>query len=405
MRILFVSQYFFPEEFKGNDIVFELAKRGHLIDVLTGIPNYPKGKFSEGFGFFKNNDAKISENINVFRTKVIPRGNNFISLMLNYISFPLFSYFKIRKLRKDYDVILVQQLSPVMMVFPALWMKKKIGKPLVTWVLDLWPESLVATTPIKKGFIINLLNKLVKKLYKESNILLISSKFFRKVIIEKSPNSINKIKYFPNWAEDHIANNHSNNDIDFSQFSIPDGYNIMFAGNIGDAQDFENILNAAKLSENDGVNWLILGDGRKLSWVKKEIENKNLKNVFLLGRYPLEMMPSFFKKANAMLVSLKNEPIYAMTVPAKVQAYMSCGKIVFGMLDGEGKDLINKSKIGVAVSAGNYHKLIEDVRMFKNLSKEEICEIEANSLKLYNENFKKEKLINELEVILKNVSL
>lgn len=400
MRILFISQYFYPEDFKGNDIVFELAKKGHIIDVLTGIPNYPQGKYFDGFSFFKDNDEKIGENINVYRSKLIPRGNNFLTLVLNYFSFPFFSYFKLNKMKTDYDIIFVQQLSPVLMALPALWMKRRTNKPIVSWVLDLWPESLIATTPIKKGFVVKLLDGFVQKFYKESDVILISSQYFKQSILNKTPEVESRIKYFPNWAEDNIALNDKR--VDLSNIEFPKGYNVMFAGNVGDAQDFENILKAAELSINVGVNWLIVGDGRRLNWVKDEVKARNITNVYLLGRHPLEAMPSFFEKADAMLVSLRDEPIYAMTVPAKIQAYMSCGKVIFGMLNGEGNELINKSNIGIAVEAGDYRQLVSAIEKVKTLSLEKITEMENNSLKYYNKHFTKFKLINELELILKS---
>lgn len=397
MKIIFVSQYFYPEDFRGNDIVFDLAKRGHEVTVLTGIPNYPKGKFFENYSFFKNNDQNIN-GVKVYRSKLIPRGNNFLSLALNYISFPLFSFFKIRKLKDNYDIVIAQQLSPVLMVLPALWIKRKQKIPLISWILDLWPESLIATTPIKKGFIVNYLNKLVARFYEESDSILISSEYFRDAIIKKNPQVGNNIIYFPNWAEDAIA---LNKDIVIEDsIKLPNGYNIMFAGNIGDSQDFESIISAAELSASDNINWIIVGDGRKFDWVKEQVSTKELKNVFLLGRHPIEKMPSLFKRADAMLVTLRSVPIYAMTVPAKVQAYMSCGKIIFGMLDGEGNKLINENRIGAAVPAGDYQGLVNKIREVKESGRENLINMEKASINMYNEHFTKYKLLDQFNEIL-----
>lgn len=397
MKILFVSQYFYPENFRGNDIVFDLANRGHDITVLTGIPNYPKGKFFRNYGFFKNNDECI-DRVKIYRSKLVPRGSNSISLALNYFSFPFFSFFKLKKIKDNFDIIIVQQLSPLLMVLPALWVKKKQKIPLISWVLDLWPESLIATTPIKNGFIINYLNRLVTRFYKESNLLLISSNYFRKDIIQKYPKSESKIVYFPNWAEDSIAIN-KNTKIK-ALVKLPNGYNVMFAGNVGDAQDFENIINAAELSINDNINWIIIGDGRKLDWVKEQVSIRGLKNVYLLGRYSIEMMPSLFMLADAMLVSLKSDPIYEMTVPAKIQAYMSCGKLIYGMLNGEGNKLINENKIGVAVPAGDFKALVIKIIENKDGGLNNIKKMEAASLKLYNDCFTKVKLLDKFNCLL-----
>lgn len=400
MKIIFVSQYFYPEEFKGNEIVFDLAGRGHDVTVLTGTPNYPYGKFFDGFSFFKNCD-EIVNGVRVYRSRLFPRGNNLVTLFLNYISFPFFSYFKLNAIKDEFDIVVVQQLSPVFMVLPALWIKKRQSIPLVSWVLDLWPESLEATTPIKGGIVIRLLNKFVKKFYKNSDLILISSKFFEKNIVDKDVKLKDKLVYFPNWAEDSIALN--DGDSCGIQVEFPTGFNVMFAGNIGDAQDFENILNAAELSINDSINWIIVGDGRKQAWVKEQIEKRGLTNVFIFGRYPINSMPYLFSKANAMLVSLKDEKIYEMTVPAKIQAYMSRGKIIFGMLNGEGRGLINDNKIGVCVASGDYQRLVDEIRLFKTHSPETIRDMERASLYVYQKFFNKQNLLDHFELLLKKI--
>ncbi|MBX2953628.1 MAG: glycosyltransferase family 4 protein [Leadbetterella sp.] len=396
MKLLFVSQYFYPEDFRGNDIVFDLQKRGHQVSVLTGIPNYPAGRFFPNFGFFKNNDEVI-HNIKIYRSKLLPRGNHFLSLILNYISFPFFSYFKIKQINEEYDLIVVQQLSPVLMVLPALWFKEKKRIPMVSWVLDLWPESLTATTPIKKGIIVNLLNRLVKRFYKMSDLILISSENFRESILGKDADAAHKIEYFPNWAEDAIALAQPST---LQSKQLPRGFNVVFAGNIGESQDFESILNAAEISLYDEINWIIIGDGRKFQWVKEQVHSRKLTNVFLLGRHPISEMPSFFKQADVMLVSLKSDPIYGITVPAKIQAYMACGKIIVGMLNGEGNYLINQNGIGYAVESGNYKGLVEKIKIVKQLSEEKTQELERKALTYYEENFSKKNLLDKFEKLL-----
>ena len=349
MKILFISQYFYPEVFKGNEIVFDFAQKGYNITVLTGKPNYPKGDFYKGYSFFGKKEETI-KGVKILRTPLFPRkSGKAIPLVLNYLSFVFFSYFTVLfRLKKEYDIIFVQQLSPVTMALPGLWVKKKQNIPLILWVLDLWPESIMATTNLKKGKIIGFLDKIVRNIYAKSDVILISSKSFKKSIEDKCVDKHKNIQYFPNWAEDVFVNV---KDSKFQIPKLPKGFNIMFAGNVGEAQGFEAILDAAESTREEDINWVIVGDGRKLNWVINEVKERKLTKVFPMGRYPIETMPHFFKQADAMLVSLKNEPIFALTVPAKIQAYMASGKMILGMINGEGRDIINESKCGHAVAA------------------------------------------------------
>jgi glycosyltransferase involved in cell wall biosynthesis len=396
MKILFISQYFYPENFKGNDIVFDFVKKGYDVTVLTGKPNYPKGEFFEGYNFFNKRKETI-EGASIIRVPLFPRRKGkTISLILNYISFIFFSYWAVLfRVKGKYDVILVQQLSPVTMALPGLWVKKRKKTPLILWVLDLWPESVMATSNIKEGRVINFLEKLVKKIYANSDVILTSSKLFKDAILAKCEDENKRIEYFPNWAEDIFVKEKEPIEV----LDLPKGFNIMFAGNIGESQDFESILKAAKLTKGENINWIVVGDGRKISWIKKEIEQKQINNVYLLGRHRLESMPDFFKKADAMLVSLKDQPIFALTVPAKVQAYMASGKIILGMLNGEGKELINESECGFAVPAESPQLLVQKIVEVSELSLERKIKMEENSLKYYNEHFSKEKLFLKLDVL------
>lgn len=396
MKILFVSQYFYPETFKGNDIVFDFVKRGHDVTVLTGKPNYPDGKFYKGYGFFKKS-KEVIHGAKIIRTPIYPRKNGKgIHLILNYISFVFFSYFTcVFRIRDKYDLIFVQQLSPVTMALPGLWLRKKQNIPLYLWVLDLWPESILAASNFKNPLIIKSIENLVAKIYNQSDVILISSKYFEKSIKEKLINKNKEIVYLPNWAEDVFINKTSKSIL--SKPDLPLGFNIMFAGNVGESQDFETIIKAAELTLSHGINWVIVGEGRKLNWIKEQIQLRQLTNIYLLGRYPIETMPGFFSKANVMLVSLKDEPVFSLTVPAKIQAYMASSKIILGSLNGEGNVIINESGCGYAVNAGNPILLSEKAIFLKNSSKNKIVEMQMKSKKYYEDHFSKKTLFDSLE--------
>lgn len=400
MKILIVSQYFYPEDFKVNEIAFDFKKKGYDVTVLTAKPNYPKGKFYEGYGFFSKK-REIINGVEIIRTPIFPRmSGRPIPLVLNYLSFIFYSYLAVNFRVKDkFDVVFVQQLSPVTMALPGIWIKKKQKIPLVLWVLDLWPESVTANSNIKKGIIINSVEKLVKYIYNKTDVILISSSSFRQSILEKCTNKRKKIEYFPNWAED-VFTKESNDQVELPE--IPKGFNIMFAGNIGESQGFESILNAAEMVKGKDINWIIVGDGRKLNWIKDQIKTRKLSKVHLLGRYPLSLMPHFFKKADVMLVSLKDTPIFGLTVPAKIQAYMASGKMILGMLNGEGRNLINESNSGFAVAAEDATSLAEMSIRMSLFTEEEKRKMSKKALDYYNNNFSKETLFQKLEIVLKD---
>jgi glycosyltransferase involved in cell wall biosynthesis len=400
MKILFVSQYFYPETFRGNDIVFDFVKKGHDVTVLTGKPNYPLGTFYEGYKFW-GIQKEIINGANVIRVPTFPRGkSSAIKLILNYCSFFLFSYPYSRfKTDKDFDIIFVQQLSPVTMAMPGIWALKRNKKAkLYLWVLDLWPESVTATTGISNKFIISLLDNLVKYIYSKSDYILISSKSFENSIKQRSINK--QILYFPNWAESIYEETELNNNYDLPK--LPDGFNIMFAGNIGEAQDFETILSAAIQTKVENINWILVGDGRKLDWVRSQVKFHNLQNIAILGRYPIEAMPYFFKEANVMLLTLKNSTISDLTVPAKLQAYIASGKIILAAINGEAYDIINSQKIGIACKSGDFKSLSENAKILKNIPDEQKILMEQNSRNLYYSSYSKKVLLEDLENIFKS---
>jgi glycosyltransferase involved in cell wall biosynthesis len=382
MKILLVTQYFYPENFKGNDIAFEMQKKGHEVTVLTGIPNYPKGEFFNGYGYFKRRRETVN-GVKVIRTFLIPRGNSTaIPLMVNYFTWFIFAsfYAVYLALSKKFDKIIVQQLSPVMMGLPAVVVKKIQKIPVYFWVLDLWPESLESAGGIKNKKILGFFESMVKFLYRNSDKILISSKGFKQSILKKG-NFEDKIIYFPNWAEKSINESKQNVEINLPKF--PSGFNILFAGNVGVAQDLENAIKAMEivLKQNKKINFLILGDGRDRKRLEKLVLEKNIeKNIHFFGKYPIETMSYFFSKADCMFVSLKNEPIFSLSLPAKVQAYMSVGKPIISMMNGEGYNIINEADCGFAVHAEDYKDLADKILEIEKLP---VIERQRRGIQLY----------------------
>ena len=385
MRILICTNHFYPENFRVNDIAFSLAREGHDVTVLTAIPDYPLGKYFDGYGVFKRRSETVN-GVKVIRGFIIPRGKGGgLRLMLNYLSFFISSFFISLwlALRHHYDAIFVHETSPVMIGVPAVIVKKIRKCPLFFWVLDLWPESLQAAGGINSDVVLNSFTKFTQWIYKNSDKILISSKGFEKSILEKGDFK-DKLVYYPNWP-DTFVNNVNDNDIP----SLPDGVIVMFAGNIGEAQDFEHVMEAAKiLKDEQNIHFVVIGDGRRLPWLKTFVQENQLQNtVHLLGRYPGNLMPAFYRKANIMLVSLKDEPIFNLTAPAKIQGYMAAGKYIVAMMNGEGPRIISEADCGSSVRAGDSKGLAE---LINRLSQEDILVLEqkgANGKKYQETNF------------------
>lgn len=396
MKILIVSQYFWPENFRINDLALELKTRGHEVEVLTGKPNYPKGSFFDGYSFFTRRKDSFN-GIKIKRVPLIPRKNgSSLQLMLNYLSFVFFACVRILFSRKKYDATITFAISPITQIYPALLHKRLYKSKALLWVQDLWPESVTAAGKINSPFILKALDKMVANIYKKTDKILVQSPSFINSVKSKGGRD-EQIEYIPNWAEDLFVEPVNNVPENIKKI-IPNGFVILFAGNIGEAQDFDSILKAALLTkENIDIHWVIVGDGRKKSWVDEQVKELNLEDtVHMLGRFPLEDMPYFFTLADIMLVSLKDEEIFSLTIPSKIQSYMATGKPILSMLNGVGNKIIKDSDSGFTADAGDYEKLAENVLIAYNSSADDLFHKGQNGKSFYEKEFDKQTIIDKL---------
>ena len=395
MNILIVSQYFYPEEFKVNDIAFEMKKRGHSVTVLTGKPNYPKGFFFEGYSFFGRSKELIN-GVKIIRCPIVSRGNgNGFRLLLNYLSFVIFgSIYAIFRVKGKFDVVFVHEVSPITVAIPAIILKKKFKCPMHLWVLDLWPESVTVAGGVNNRTVLKCLDRLVAYIYKQSDKILISSRGFENSI-RKYVDQTKDIIYFPNWAEE-VFSSPKKTQIEVPIF--PEGFNVLFAGNIGESQNIKVIVEAAKLTQGM-VNWLFVGDGRK----RKELElaklSYALENLYVFGRYPLGSMPDFFKKADAMLITLKDVELFNLIVPAKMQAYLASGKAILGAIGKEASEMITEANVGFSGGPNDHVELAANAIKLSN-SDVDISLLEANARAYYEKYFERTMLMNKIENIL-----
>lgn len=398
MNILIVSQYFWPENFRINDLSLGLKERGHIVTVLTGIPNYPDGRFFSGYSIFKKRGEDY-QGIKVVRVPLVPRGSGgTIPLALNYLSFSFFaSLLGPFYCRGNFDVIFVYEPSPVTVGLPALMLKKIKYAPVLFWVQDLWPESLSATGFVRSNKILRMVEGLVRFIYRGCDRILVQSKAFSRSIENLGVNT-ERIMYYPNSAEEFYQPIQLDaNALELN--GMPSGFRVMFAGNIGVAQDFPSILAAAEyLKKYTDIHWIILGDGSMRSWLEEQVKERCLSDtVHLLGRYPAEMMPWFFSLADVMLVTLKREPIFALTIPSKVQSYFACAKPIIAALDGEGARVIEEAGAGLTCPAEDPDSLAEAVLSMYSKSHDERRSMGELGRRYFEKNFERKMLLKRLE--------
>ena len=398
MRILIVSQYFWPENFRINDIALGLKERGHEIIVLTAFPNYPHGKFYEGYE--KKPKVEVWNDIKIYRSRLISRGNGGgIRLFLNYISFALSGVLGAFRIKEDVDSILVFEPSPITVGIPAIVAKYLKKAPISFWVQDLWPASLSAAGGMRNKFVLKFFDLVTRIIYRESRFVLIQSRMFENYILDQGIPK-DKIRYLPNTTEDFYFPKSSNkyNDI------LPKGFKIFFAGNLGEAQSLDTFVDAAKEVVNRGVlvHWVIIGDGRYRSTLETKVEKLGLSDyVHFLGKYPPTEMADFFSYADALYVSLKREYIFSLTIPSKIQSYLACGKPILASLDGEGAKIIREAKAGYTSPAEDSLGLSENILKLFNLSKENRELLGSNGLMYFEKEFKREIVLDKIEVVLK----
>ena len=399
-RILICTNHFYPETFRCNDVAFELAKRGYEVTVLTAIPDYPKGKFFDGYGIFSRRKETV-EGVKVYRAFIIPRGKggglrllmNYLSIFISSIAWSLYL-----GLFKRFDQVLVHETSPVMIGVPAVIVKRMQRIPMLFWVLDLWPESLQAAGGINNAAVLKVFGGLTTWIYKNSDKILISSKGFEQSIREKGDFG-GKIVYFPNWADALL---HSEVKGGRLEVNMPQGFIVMFAGNIGEAQDFDHIMEATRLLKDEKeIHFVLVGDGRKRPWVEQfRDENGLQETVHWVGRHPIEMMPLFFEKADVMLMTLKDVSIFNLTAPAKLQAYQSAGKPIVAMMNGEGPRIVEEAGCGRSVAAGDAKALAAVLLEMSKMKKEELYAMGQRGKGYQAEHFEIGKAMRLLEEIL-----
>ncbi|NBH72678.1 glycosyltransferase WbuB [Clostridiaceae bacterium] len=390
--ILVVCQYYDPEPFRISNICKELVRRGHEVMVVTGQPNYPEGVLYPGYEGCQKRDEVI-DGVQVHRCNIIPRKQGRIYRFLNYYSYAISSTRYIRSGKcitldkRPFDIVFCNQLSPVMMAEAAIAYKKKYKVPLILYCLDLWPESLIAGGVSRNSGLYKFFHRVSKRIYKSADKIFVTSQMFSDYFYRQFDIKKNDITYLPQYAEDvfDLTNPKSGNKI----------CELMFAGNIGEIQSLNTIVDAAELLKKEPIRFHIVGGGTDLKRVQEIAEKKGLKNVVFYGRRPLEEMPKLYEKADAMLVTLKSDSVLSLTLPGKIQTYLACGKPIIGAIDGECANVIREAECGFCGPAEDSRMLAENIRKF--MEADNRLRLGINARKYYLSHFSLDRFMEKLE--------
>ncbi|SEI77023.1 Glycosyltransferase involved in cell wall bisynthesis [Alkalibacterium gilvum] len=395
-HILVISQYFYPEQFRINDICTEWVKRGYKVTVVTGIPNYPQGKYFDGFGLFKKRKEKYN-GIDIIRLPLIPRGNNSLMLVLNYLSFVLSGYiWKVfTKIKADY--VFVFEVSPMTQALPGVWYADKTNIPCYLYVQDLWPENVEIITGIKNKYIINAIGKMVDYIYQGCTKIFTTSKSFTKSIHERGV-PMEKIEYWPQFAEDFYE------PLDkevVPEIPVDDAFNIIFAGNIGMAQGLDilpQVANIIKDQSSQKIRFNIVGDGRFKNDFINIVDDMKLNDMFnFIPKQPATRIPELMAANDAAYLGLTDSPLFAKTIPAKLQSYMACGIPSIASASGETAKIINESKSGFCSEPGNVGELANNIISLTTRIEKERKQYGINARDYYDKHFNKTELLNRMD--------
>ena len=402
-HILLITQYFYPETFRVNDMAMEWVKRGYKVTVLTGIPNYPMGKFFDGYNYIKNR-KETWNGVDIIRIPLIPRGNssnrilNALGMSANYLSFVASGWTWVRTHNIHADLVFTFEVSPMTQALIGVWYGKKYNVPTLLYVQDLWPENVEIVTGIHNRTIIGPIDKMVDKIYKETDVILTTSPSFVDAIVHRDkPVDRDKVHYWPQYAETfylpiekcHIA-----------EIPDDDSFKIAFTGNIGTAQGLDVLPKAAALLLDENVRFVIVGDGRYQAEFEAEIRNLGVEEKFIMiPRQPAQRIPEILSVCEAGFISFNNTSLWEMTIPAKVQSYMACGKAIIASASGETERIIREAECGIVTKNGDFVDLANGI---KELMRSDTKAMGKNARLYFEQQYSKSVLMDLLDQHIEN---
>lgn len=391
-HILVISQYFHPEPFRINDMCMEWVKRGYKVTVLTGIPNYPQGKFYDGYGYTKKR-KEFWNGMEIIRIPLIPRGNNAIGMVCNYLSFAVSGLFWNVFTRIKADYVFMFEVSPMTQALVGVWYAKKHKIPCYLYVQDLWPENVEIVTGIHSKMVLGPIGKMVDYIYKRCDKIFATSESFVEEIIKRNVPK-KKVEFWPQYAEDFYRPPSVESPKTSEEFVIT------FTGNIGAAQGLDILPRVAQLlkKQNSNVKFKIVGDGRYKDEFVNDIKKRNVSEMFeLMGRKPAEEIPTILANSDAAFLSFMDNPLFEKTIPAKLQSYMACGMPIIASATGESKRIIEEAECGVCCPIGNATLLVEAIESFIRIDETERKKMGQHAREYCERNFNKKILMDYIE--------
>jgi len=395
MKILVVSQYFYPENFRINTLCRELVERGHDVTVMTGYPQYPLGEIYEGYGFDIPYEKEWN-GVKIQRVKVPPRGHNALGLLRNCVGYVTAGNRWVRQCKERYDAVFVFEVSPVTVGLPAVTYKKKFGTPVFFNLQDLWPENVHEVLGIRFPPLTFVINKIVDRIYKYSDTILCTSNGYVKNLQARGVPA-EKTVYWPQFCSEP----------DFTDAEKPaeyteDTFNVVFTGNIGDAQGLDLVVEAAARLKGKGIRWYLVGDGRAKERLQQLVAERGVEqDVVFVGRVSEEEANRYVHFADCAYLSFQSNPLFDLILPAKLQTYLACGAPILAAAGGESAALIAEAGCGTAVPP-QVDKLVEAVQEMAALSSEERQTMADNAQRYSREHFSKDALVEQLLDLMNN---
>jgi len=401
MKLVVISQYYYPELMRITDICESLVKLGHDITVITGIPNYPDGEFFKGYSWFKKRQETVN-GVNIIRLPIIPRKKNFVFLSFNYLSFVISGWYYNHFRKINAEIVFNYGTSPITQCLVGIWLGRKYKAPVISYILDLWPESFQEVTGNTSKLIKRMLGSLVNSIYKRSDKILTSSECFIQSIAARGIPT-EKITFWPQYAEDFYFLNDS---VDPNALARDERVLITFAGNIGVAQGLDILIPVANQLKKQSVSvcFVLIGDGRDKNRLQNMVESEELQDFFMfIAKQQPQTIPSYLSSSDAGLLILKKSNIFSMTIPAKLQTYMACGVPIIGSVDGESQHIINQANAGLVADAEDVDQLVSAISKFYALSHFERQAMGESARKYALEHYNKKVLLDEFETLIRTL--
>ncbi|MBQ8217274.1 MAG: glycosyltransferase family 4 protein [Oscillospiraceae bacterium] len=400
-HILVVSQYYWPEAFRINDMCAQWVKRGYKVTVLTGIPNYPYGKYFEGYGLFKKRREQ-HEGVDIIRIPLIARGKGSVGMVLNYLSFVVSGFFwkSFTKLRAD--MVFNFEVSPMTQALVGVWYARRRKIPCVLYVQDLWPENIQIVTGINSKLVLGPIGKMVDYIYRRCDRILATSPSFVKMIEQRVPDCKERISYWPQYAEDFYRPMPRG-----ASPLIPDDsrFKVAFTGNVGQAQGLEILPHTAAILKEkyaDRLLFVIVGDGRSKEALQQEIKAQGVEEMFLMiERQSAETIPEILGSADAAFVSFMDNPLFENTIPAKLQSYMACGKAIVASASGETERIVKEAGCGVCSPIGDAPALAAELE--KLMHSGDTGKMGENARAYFEKHFVRAKLLDDFDRYLESL--